>query len=273
MHIFHPTDFSPASDVAFVHALKLALASQGALTVFHFAGGDEADDEHDFPQVRQTLTQWGVLPPGSPREAVLESLGLRVRKVQVGGDDPADAMVAYLERHPADLIALATHQRSGAARWLSREVAVPLVRRAAIPALFVPPVTSGFVDPATGAGRLRRILMPIDRHPHPRATIAMVPALAAVIQPEPVAVELLHVGTAETAPRFEIPEGTTCSWTTRVVAGDAVDAILQAEQAWAPDLIVVTTEGRQGFLDALRGSTTEQIVRGARAPVLAVAER
>lgn len=272
MHIFHPTDFSPASEVAFLHALKLALASQGALTIFHFAREDGEDDVHDFPQVRQTLTRWGVLPPGSPREAVLASLGLRVRKVQVGGDDPADAMVVYLEKHPADLIALATHQRSGAARWLSGEVAVPLVRRTAVPALFVPPVTPGFVDPATGAGRLRRILMPIDSRPHPRATIAIVPAFATVIQPEPVAVELLHVGTAETVPRFEIPEGTTCSWTTRVVAGDVVDEILQAERVWAPDLLVVTTEGRHGFLDALRGSTTERIVRGARAPVLAVAE-
>lgn len=273
MHIFHPTDFSPASDVAFVHALKLALTSQGALTIFHFARGDDPDDAHGFPQVRTTLTQWGVLPPGSPREAVLTLLGLRIRKVQVEGDNPADAMVAFLKKHPADLIALATHQRSGAARWLSREVAVPLVRRAAVPALFVPPVTSGFVDSATGAGRLRRILMPIDRRPHPRGTMAMLAALATVMQEEPAAVELLHVGTAETAPRVEIPEGTACSWTTRIVAGDVVEAILEAEAAWAPDLLVVTTEGRHGFLDALRGSTTERIVRGARTPVLAVPER
>lgn len=271
MHIFHPTDFSPASDVAFVHALKLALISQGTFTIFHFARED--DDVPDFPQVRQTLTQWGLLPPNSPREAVQAMLGLRVRKVQVGGDDPSEAVAGYLAKHPADLIALATHQRSGPARWLSGEVAVPLVRRAAVPALFVPPVTNGFVDPATGAGRLHRILMPIDRHPHPRATIEMVSALAAAIQPDPVEVELLHVGTADTVPRFEIPKGTTCSWTTRVVAGRAVEAILDADQAWAPDLMVVTTEGRHGFLDALRGSTTERIVRGARAPVLAVAER
>lgn len=83
--ICHPTDFSPASEVAFVHALKLALASRGALTIFHFAyEAEAAGDAHEFPLVRETLTQWGLVPPGSPREAV-GALGLQVRKVEVGG--------------------------------------------------------------------------------------------------------------------------------------------------------------------------------------------
>jgi hypothetical protein len=35
--------------VAFVHALKLALASRGALTIFHFAHEAEAvGDAHEF---------------------------------------------------------------------------------------------------------------------------------------------------------------------------------------------------------------------------------
>jgi nucleotide-binding universal stress UspA family protein len=32
----------------------------------------------------------------------------------------------------------------------------------------------------------------------------------------------------------------------------------------------MATEGHQGFLDALRGSTTERVLRGALCPVLAV---
>ena len=53
IRIFHPTDFSPASDVAFAHALKLALAGAGSLTIFHFAHEDQAEaDAHEFPQVR-----------------------------------------------------------------------------------------------------------------------------------------------------------------------------------------------------------------------------
>ncbi len=36
------------------------------------------------------------------------------------------------------------------------------------------------------------------------------------------------------------------------------------------DLIVMATAGRDGFLDALRGSVTEQVLRRAPCPVLAV---
>jgi nucleotide-binding universal stress UspA family protein len=36
------------------------------------------------------------------------------------------------------------------------------------------------------------------------------------------------------------------------------------------DLIAMATEGHKGFLDVLRGSTTERVLRDARCPVLAV---
>jgi nucleotide-binding universal stress UspA family protein len=36
------------------------------------------------------------------------------------------------------------------------------------------------------------------------------------------------------------------------------------------DLIAMATQGRDGFMDALRGSTTEQVLRATRCPVLAV---
>jgi nucleotide-binding universal stress UspA family protein len=268
-HIFHPTDFSPASDVAFVHALKLAVASGGSLTVFHYAHRDD-DEEQEFPGVRDALTRWGLLPPGSPREAVAATLGLHVRKVAVGGPDPTETIVSYLERHPADLIVLATHQHNGAARWLYREVALPVAQQSHVPALFVPPDTQGFVDAATGAVRLRRILVPVDRHPHPRRALEFIPGLVAGLGGAPAEVDLLHVGTMTTIPRVDVPDAAGLTWSTRVAEGEVVDEILKAEAARAADLLVLTTEGRHGFLDALRGSTTERVVRGARCPVLAV---
>jgi len=270
-HIFHPTDFSPPSDVAFVHALRLALACVGSLTLFHYARGEEQeDDPHGFPGVRDTLARWGLLPPNSPREAVASALGLHVRKVEVGGDDPTDAILGYIGRHPADLIVLATHQRGGAARWLEREVALPVARQSRIPALFVPPDAAGFVDAASGEVRLHRILLPVDRRPHPRTAIELVPALVEVLAAAPAAVELLHVGTLATIPRVQLPESGGLTWTTRLMEGAVVEEILEAEVERAADLLVLATEGRRGFLDALRGSTTEQIVRRARCPVLAV---
>ncbi|MBI2828989.1 MAG: universal stress protein [Acidobacteria bacterium] len=268
--VFHPTDFSPASEVAFTHALKLALASRGSLTIFHLAREAAAEDDvREFPRVRETLTQWGLVPPHSPREAV-GALGLRVRKVEVGGNDPTDVILNYLDGHPADLIVLATHQRSGVARWLYREVAAPLVRRSAVAALLVPPGVDGFVDFGTGDVRLRRILLPIDQHPHPRQTLATLPAIVGAFHGGPVTAELLHVGTAATMPRVHLPQVEGWTWATQMMEGDVVEGILRTAAAGPADLLVLTTQGRRGFLDALRGSTTERVVRGARCPVLAV---
>lgn len=266
--IFHPTDFSPASHVAFVHALKLALASHSSLTIFHFARAAEGSHVREFPQVRETLAQWEAIPPENPRDAV-GALGLRVNKVEVEGDDPTAAIVDYLGDHPADLMVLATHQRSGVARWLYQEIASPIVRQSALITLFVPPGVDGFVDSDTGRVRLQRVLLPVDQHPHPGPAIAMLPAIVRAFHPGGVTAELLHVGTAATMPRVHLPRADGWVWTTRLEQGDSVAEILRAAAERA-DLLTLTTEGRRGFLDALRGSTTERIVRGARCPVLAV---
>ncbi|MGI9436252.1 MAG: universal stress protein [Geminicoccaceae bacterium] len=48
--------------------------------------------------------------------------------------------------------------------------------------------------------------------------------------------------------------------------GKAVDEILRTADELEANLIVTVTEGHHVFLDALRGSTTEQIVRRAPLP-------
>ena len=71
-------------------------------------------------------------------------------------------------------------------------------------------------------------------------------------------------------PEVEVPltEGWTMERLTR--AGDVVEGILAASEGRDADLIVMATEGHQGFLDALRGSTTERVLRGTKCAVLAV---
>ena len=269
--IFHPTDFSPASEVAFVHALKLAQATQGELTVLHFsqAHGDYAEDNAgEFSKVRETLARWGLIPTDSPRDAV-GALGLRVQKLEVYGDDPTDAIVAYLEDHPSDLMVLATHQRSGAARWLNREVALPLASRSVMTALFVPPGVPGFVDFDTGQVHLNRILFPMDQHPHPRPVIETLSMLVHTFYTAPVDVELLHVGENTTMPQVHLPRGDGWTWKTMQAEGDVVEEILRTAAVGPADLVVMTTQGRRGFLDGLRGSTTERVIREAGCPVLA----
>ena len=49
-HVFHPTDFSPASMAAFGYALKLSLGMKSDLTIMHV---DPARADPDFEPVRR----------------------------------------------------------------------------------------------------------------------------------------------------------------------------------------------------------------------------
>jgi hypothetical protein len=43
--------------------------------------------------------------------------------------------------------------------------------------------------------------------------------------------------------------------------GDLVDQILEEEAHWRPDLIVLAIQRHRDFLDTLRTSTTERVLR------------
>src|SRR5262245_34082928 len=118
--VLHPTDFSEGSLVAFYHALKAALVVKSDFTLFNVSPDGEPE-WNSFPGVRETLERWSLLPKNSPRSAVGD-LGVRVRKIVADLDDPVKAVLGYLDRHPVDLIVLATRQRDGSARWLGKSV-------------------------------------------------------------------------------------------------------------------------------------------------------
>jgi nucleotide-binding universal stress UspA family protein len=273
LRIFHPSDFSKASEVAFAHALKLALESKAELEIMHVARhlADSEGDVHwtDFPGVRATLARWGILPIDASREEVAKT-GMDVKKVVLKGTDPVDSMAQYCRDHPPDLLVLATHQRDGLGRWLHKEVAEPLARRAHAMTLFVPHDGNGFISPENGTVTLRRILIPVDHEPSAQAALEEAFFLAKGLASSRVEFRLLHVGTDKGMPTLYLPHQPDWKWEERLVAGDAVERILQEAAEWTPDLMALTTQGHRDFLDALRGSTTERVIRGARCPVLAI---
>jgi nucleotide-binding universal stress UspA family protein len=65
----------------------------------------------------------------------------------------------------------------------------------------------------------------------------------------------------------KVPKVTGWTWQRAAKVGDPADTILQAATEFCTDLIVMTTEGPHGFLDALRGSTSERVLRKARCPL------
>jgi len=262
--VFHPNDLSEASDRAFAHALVVALVRQTRLTIFH-AGRNAELEWEKLPPVRRTLERWGLLGEGSERSAVLDELSVGVTKAMAGGN-PVQACFAEIRKLKPDLVVLATEGRDGLARWLRPSVAERLARRSKTMTLFVPAKGRGFVDPANGHLALKRILVPVDDPPDPKTAILRATRAAEAIGDKPVAITLLRVGAEPVVPA--LPESDAWTLQAERVDGDVVDAILAAAQD--ADLIVMPTAGRDGVLDAFRGSHTERVVRAAPCPVLAV---
>lgn len=263
--ILHPTDFSPASRVAFYHALRIALLTKSRLTLLHAEAPEDETEWLDFPGVRETLERWKYLPPLSLRSAV-PKLGIDVRKLVSRQGDPVKAVLRHLEEYPADLIVLAAHQDEGQLGWMRQRVAEPLARQAAQMTLFIREDTDGFISAADGTASLQNVLIPVADVPPAQPAVEAAVRLVNGLDCPRGTFTLLHVGEAESMPEVRCPELSGWEWKRVVQSGNVIDAIVDAKA----DLIVMATDGRNGFLDALRGSHSERVLRGSPAPLLTV---
>ena len=263
--IFHPSDFSEASEVAFVHALKLALVAGAKLTMLHVDASRSAERQ-DFPGVRDTLERWGLIPKGSPK-SVVGQLGITVTKVLRLRKDPVKTCLRFLKVNPTDLIVLAVRQHEGRMRWLGKSVGKPLARRAGQMTLFTPHGVEGFVSRQDGSVSLRNILIPVTIKPRPQPSVESAARLIRDLHLPAGMVTLLHVGPTAEMPSIELPKDTDWTWNRVAKLGEPVEVILQTATELRADLIIMTTDGPDGFLDALRGTTSEQVLRKARCSV------
>ena len=265
--ILHPTDFSDAGVGAFVHALRVALAARARLCILHVAATSD-DDIMAFPPVRETLAHWGLMQPGEPRQAIEEKFGVDIAKVDLAPQAPAEGVRAFLARHPPDLMVLATEAREGIARWLHGSIAEKLARETTAPTLFVPAKARGFVDPLRGEVHLHHVLIPIDHAPKPAAAVGATMGLVRLLAGIEAEERLLHVG--KSSPRIARHSDPKRALPVALRQGDVVDAIIETARDWPADLIGMATQGHRSVLDAMRGSTTERVLRQAPCPVLSV---
>ena len=272
--VLHPTDFSETSHAAFAYALAISLLRQTQLTLLHAGRENLAEDAWtQFPAVRDTLVRWGLLEKDSPRSAVFDELAMRIKKVNVRESNPTKAIVDYLAEDPCDLMVLATEGRSGLPGWAQRSVAEAAAERSETMTLFVPDgATRGFVSPDDGYLSLERVLIPVDGELNCDAALEIATRTALLArsdEDQKVDIILLHVGPDRSFPRVVQPDAPHCNFIREFKTGDVVEEICAAATDAKVDLIVMTTQGSHGVFDALRGSTTQQVLRQADCPLLA----
>ena len=266
--VLHPTDFSESSLVAFHHALKAAMLSRSRLTLLHVSTDGTPEWSH-FPGVRETLERWGMLPKGS-QKADVGKLGINAAKVMAKKGEPVDAMINYLETNPTDLIVLSTSKRDGRIPWLGKSVAEPVTRKAGEMTLLIPGDVEGFVSHKDGSVRLNKILIPVARTPRPEPALNAAAKLVEKWNCSEGTFVLMHVGTSNTMPALRTPEVPGWTWQKELRSGEVIEGIVNSAKDHKVDLILLATDGRNGFLDALRGSHSERIVRYGVAPLLTI---
>lgn len=266
--IAHPTDFSDASAVAFAHALRIALETKSHLYILHVKSPGRSDAWTHFPHVRKLLANWGFMNLNDPPSQIEERLGIRVSKIEIQHRNPSSGLFEFVLSHRPDMIVLATHGRDGLNRWLRGSVSEDLARRTHIPTLFFGPHTRGIIDAVTGEISFERVLVPVAHHPSPLGSLNILANLLAPFGVSPSAFHFLYVG--DDPPRITAASRSIHLQDVAVAKGPVVETILRVAQEQKADVIAMPTAGHDGFLDALRGSTTEQVLRDTPCPLLAI---
>ena len=266
--VLHPTDLSQASERAFEHALAIAIRYGSQFTLLHAVGRRSTDNWVEFPSVRKKIAQWRAA-------GTIDGLKDQIRqasisKVEVDVRDPVAASKQYIEKHPVDMIVLATDGVGGISRMVRPSRAQRLARDTKLMTLFIPEGGRNFVQSATGEVTLRRILVPVDPATDPRPAMARAVRSAALLDDPSLEITLLHVGPEGEHENTDVPDLPFCKWNVLQRPGDVVEGILGvAEQIQADAIYMSTTWSKAGFGKTGRG-VTEAVISGANCPVGAV---
>lgn len=263
--ILHPTDFSDLSGLAFGHALRIALATRSKLHLLHVEPHDTGS-ALAFPHAQRLLVQWGLSDADDPPWVVASKLGIEVDATSIRRQEPTQGILGFLHDQACDLIVLATHGGDGLEHWLRGSVSEIVARHAAIPTLFIAPGARGFVDQVSGEIRVRRALVPVDFSPAPDKAIKIVQLMGRALTGTDIMLHLLHVGRSSPS----VPATYGRKPLVMLRQGNVAKSIVDVAIEFDVDFIGMSTAGHRNVLDALRGSTTERVIRHAPCPVLAV---
>lgn len=265
--ILHPTDFSPASESAFAHALAIAVENKAKLTILHVVRDQKEDVPwHEYPAVRETLERWGDLDPGASRRDIAKKLGVTVNKAVGFDTNIVKSIVGFTEINDVDLIVMATNENREQPFWMQTNVSVPVSQKTNLPTLFVPQEVRGCISESDGQASLKQILVPVDHHPDAQPVLERLVWATRNMGGRTAQVTLLHVGHSS-FPAVVPPETDDLTWSTVTRGGDPATEILGMAEELDADLIAMVTEGQKGFWDAVRGSTVQRILKKAPCPV------
>jgi len=293
-HILVGLDGSPLAETILAYVSIVAKGVGADVTLLHVIHVPDEVQEGERYQVVQPLIQQLTTQAEDYLRGVTQQLtdaGLTA-KGQVTTGDTAAAIVRYARQAGIDLIALATHGRSGLQRWFYGSVAEKVLHTAQTPLLLIRP-TEEQAAPVPG---LTHIVVPVDGSPAAEAALPLAEALAVSCK---VPVTLLRVvetvsltfadpagmgstnypeileGLQQAADSYvqqlaAAVRGTGCSVHTETPLGTPAEKIVEYVHDHPGSLVVMTTHGRTGLAEVVLGSVARRVVQHGNTPTLVV---
>jgi nucleotide-binding universal stress UspA family protein len=195
---------------------------------------------------------------------------------------PADEVLASTD--DVDMILIATHGRSGIARWWLGSVADQIIKESACPTLVIGPN----VDVDLDAYKLERILVPLDGSETAEQVLPLAAWIADHTGAELDVVRCMSLTSVAYDPGMGMYSGELVTAiedsvkaylqqvaeklkgraaTTTMIMGGAGEMLLEHQKEKPSQLVVATTTGRTGVKRAVLGSVSNRLLHGL-APVL-----
>jgi nucleotide-binding universal stress UspA family protein len=271
--ILFPTDGSPLSERAFPLALDVARAQQARLlmaqVVPYLGWLDIGPDAYLSASAYREMVDamdgdaWRNLETLTARA---QGTGIIV-ETTVRHGSPWAELLEYEEQARPDLVVMATHGRTGIARFALGSVADMILREGTAPVLLV----RSFGDEQ---GSLARALVPLDGSARAEEALGVVRALAGAPVAEVTLCQAIDEGDEWSDAIGYLDKITLQLRDTRikidstVSIGEPFESI--AEAARSADLVVMATHGRGGLDRVRHGSVADRALRELTVPILLV---
>lgn len=270
MRVLVPLDGSPISETLLAHVRPLLGAAASEVHLLRVLDANPTEDREAQAAARRQL------------EAAAG--GARGTMVHVAHGPPARRIVETADVLGVDLVAMATHGRSGVGRLLRGSVAEEVLRTARVPLYLATPAAMNAVSEDA---RFPRILVPLDGSKLADSILPVIVPLATAWKADVV---LLHVDVPGEVGVHDVPEvaakhaqgraekhlaGAKASLerqglTAHVLGayGAPAEQIVQASERHDATLVAMASHGRTGLARLQFGSVAEDVLRRCRAPLL-----
>jgi len=272
MKVLVPLDGSSLSDGILAHVERVLLREQAQVHLLRVLPTDA--EEPDLKAADRHLT--------SARET-LEAHGEQPTSALERGD-PAETIARVASEGDYDLIAMATHGRSGIARMIRGSVAERVLRHAEVPVYLA---THKSLPRSTNSVNFQRVLIPLDGS---KLAASILPLVLPIVQDSEAEVVLLHIDSPSKDSTHPVPEVAARKAQKRAESslkdvhdkleaagvkthvlgayGDPAEQILDAVERQSADLLAMCSHGRTGLSRWRFGSVAEKVLREARCPLL-----